>query len=363
MSRRLATDKSSPLRRLLAVASLGATLALCVACGSPSGEPQVLVVPRGASLGQVVDTLVTRGILDARAAPLFRAYVRIRRADRKLRAGHYEFRRTESWARVVSDLTSGRVVTVRLTIPEGFTLRQMAPRIATLAERETETVTRLLEDDSLAIRLEVPGPGLEGYLFPDTYQFEPASPVMDVVAGMTRRYRAFWTSERRARLLDLKMTEREIVTLASIIQAEARQLEEMPVISSVYHNRLRRGYPLQADPTVLYALGGHRPRLLYAALDSVAGHPYNTYTRQGLPPGPIGAPGELALDAALRPADTDYFFFVARPDGSHVFTRTLNEHNVAKIRARREWDAVAAPVGVRGSEVDSTTTASGPGGG
>jgi UPF0755 protein len=149
------------------------------------------------------------------------------------------------------------------------------------------------------------------------------------------------------------MTEREVTTLASIIQAEARHVEEMPRISSVYHNRLRRDHPLQADPTVLYALGGHRVRLLYAALDSVAEHPYNTYRHPGLPPGPIAAPGEAALVAALHPADTDFFFFVARPDGSHVFTRSLSEHNEAKARARREWDTAGAAVGTRGPEVDS----------
>jgi UPF0755 protein len=112
----------------------------------------------------------------------------------------------------------------------------------------------------------------------------------------------------------------------------------MPLISAVYHNRLRIGYLLQADPTVLYALGGPRERLLYAAIDSVADHPYNTYTHRGLPPGPICAPGQAALDAALNPADVDFLYFVARPDGSHVFSRTLIEHNRARDRAKEERD-------------------------
>jgi UPF0755 protein len=170
---------------------------------------------------------------------------------------------------------------------------------------------------------------------------------------MVARYKAYWTPERVARLTALEMTEREAVTLASIVQAEAVWSDEMPSISSVYHNRLRTGQALYADPTVLYALGGHRERLLYAAIDSVANNPYNTYRNPGLPPGPIGSPGEKALDAALNPADTRYFYFVARPDGTHVFTRTVNEHNDAKQRARREWDTTRAPVGVRGPEVDA----------
>jgi UPF0755 protein len=346
------------VRAHLSYRGVAVVLALAVgalsSCGSPEGEPLPVVVPNGASLGQVTDSLAAKGIIEPRWTPFFRAWVRLKRADRQVRAGHYEFRRREVWGKVLDDLRSGRVVTVRLTIPEGFTLRQMAPRIAELAGRDPEAVGALLYSDSLAALMPVPGPGLEGYLFPETYLFEPETSVLGVVTAMVARYRAFWTEERRLRLLDLDMSERELVTLASIIQAEARRVEEMPTISSVYHNRLRQNYPLQADPTVLYALGGHRARLLYAALDSVAEHPYNTYRRPGLPPGPIAAPGEAALMAALHPADTDHFFFVARPDGSHVFTRSLSEHNVAKSRARREWDTAGSALGVRGPEVDST---------
>jgi UPF0755 protein len=115
----------------------------------------------------------------------------------------------------------------------------------------------------------------------------------------------------------------------------------MPTISAVYHNRLRLGYRLQADPTVLYALGGRRARLLFAAIDSVADNPYNTYTQRGLPPGPIAAPGEAAIHAALYPADVSYLYFVARPDGSHIFTHSLQEHNRAREVAAGERSAAA----------------------
>jgi UPF0755 protein len=119
------------------------------------------------------------------------------------------------------------------------------------------------------------------------------------------------------------LSEREVVTLASIIEKEARQREEMPTISGVYHNRLRRNWRLEADPTVQYALGEHQARLLYAHIDETADNPYNTYRIFGLPPGPIGSPSAMGIDAALQPATVDYMFFVARPDGSHIFTRTL----------------------------------------
>jgi UPF0755 protein len=160
--------------------------------------------------------------------------------------------------------------------------------------------------------------------------------------AMVDQYRGFWTASRRARLDSLEMTERQVVTLASIVQAEARVGDEMPRIAGVYHNRLESGWLLQADPTVLYALGGPRPRLLFAAIDSVADSPYNTYTQPGLPPGPIGAPGASALIAALYPEQHDFMFFVATPDGRHVFTRTLREHNRAVAEARRARETGAA---------------------
>ncbi len=158
---------------------------------------------------------------------------------------------------------------------------------------------------------------------------------------MVERYRAAWTAGRIARLEELDMSENELITLASIIQAEARRVGEMPTISAVYHNRLRLGYRLQADPTVLYALGGRRERLLFAAIDSVADNPYNTYTQRGLPPGAIGAPGEAAIHAALYPTEESYLYFVARPDGSHIFTKSLEEHNRAREIARSERSAAA----------------------
>ena len=328
-----------------------------LACGGEErGEVLQLTVPRGASLHQVTDTLVARGVV--KNPLLFRAYVRVRRADRAVKAGIYQLRKRQRWSEVVDALSEGRVVSVPMTIPEGWTLSQMVPRIAAATDVAEDTVRAHLRADSVAERWQVPGPDLEGYLFPDTYRFTPGTPLAVVIRAMTDRYKAFWSHERRARLAQLGLSEREAVTLASIVQAEARRWEEMPTIAAVYLNRVRRRYPLQADPTVLYALGGPRERLLYAAIDSVADNPYNTYTQPGLPPGPIGTPGEAALDAVLAPAEVDYFYFVARPDGSHAFTRTLDEHNRAKASARRAWDSAGS--GALPRPVLDTTAATDP---
>jgi len=306
--------------------------------GEPIGAPIQLTVPQGASVREVADTLAARGVIER--APLFRTFVRLRRADRSIKAGTYQFRSGEGWSGIIDALSRGRVVTVPMTIPEGWTLALMAPRLADATGLPEDTVRARFRADSLAERWQVPGPGLEGYLFPDTYRFTPGAALTVVLKTMTDRYRSFWNPERRQRLEDIGISEREAVTLASIVQAEARHWEEMPTIAAVYLNRVRERYLLQADPTVLYALGGPRERLLFAAIDSVADHPYNTYTQTGIPPGPIGSPGEAALQAVLNPLEVDFLYFVARPNGSHVFTRTLREHNRAKALARLAWDSI-----------------------
>lgn len=311
-------------------------LVLLAGCDGPDphAAPVEFLIPPGAGFSQVLDTLQSRELV--RRPGLFTLYARLRGADRSIRAGRYVLEPGASWAGILDALTRGAIVPRSLTIPEGWTLRQMVPRIAEAADLPEAAVEPLLLDgDSLAAELGVPGPGLEGYLFPDTYLFAEGMAPERIVRAMVDAYKGFWSEQNLARLDSLGMTEREVVTLASIVQAEAGNEEEMDLIAGVYHNRLDRGWPLQADPTVLYALGGGRTRLLYAAMDSVADHPYNTYTHPGLPPGPIGSPGRAALEAALRPAETDYMYFVAGPDGGHVFSETLAEHNRAVAEYRR----------------------------
>lgn len=306
--------------------------------GSPpsDGEVESFTIPSGASFSTVVDTLHQRGFVGH--PRLFGAFARLNKADRRIRSGPYALVPGTSWSDILVTLTEGRVQTERMTIPEGFRLAQMAPRIADITNLDPDSVLARLTGDSLGAHWDVPGPGLEGYLFPESYDLARGVPLTVVTRAMVDRYHAFWTPERIARRDSLGMTEGEVVTLASIVQAEARVREEMPRIAAVYHNRLDRGQLLQADPTVLYALGGYRARLLYAAMDSVADHPYNTYTQPGLPPGPIGAPGTEALTATLYPEDSDFLYFVAQPDGTHIFSRTLAEHNRAVARMRPEWE-------------------------
>jgi UPF0755 protein len=317
---------------VLVTAISAVTFAFMAIRDGSRGEIERFVVPEGASFIAVADSLAAHEVI--RWPRLFRFYARYKRADSSIKAGTYDLPRNSGWATALVTLVEGRVVTIAVTFPEGWAIRQIAERVAPVTELSADSVTQQLLDPELADSLGAPGPNLEGYLFPETYRFAQGLPVRTIAAELFQRYLEVWTPERRAALDSIGMNERELVTLASIIQAEARWEEEMPLISAVFHNRLARGMRLQADPTVQYALEAHQSRLLYRHIEAVSDNPYNTYTHAGLPPGPIGSPGAAAIDAALHPADVTYLYFVARDDGHHEFSRTLREHN-QKIREIR----------------------------
>ena len=310
---------------------------------APSGPKLRVHVPPGASFSQIADTLDARGIIGNKT--IFKIFARVTNAQTRAQPGTYGFRKGEPWTRVLSDLRSGNFLKDKLVIPEGWSLDKIAARMARFTEGDSTVILNQLLDSAQVRRTSVPGPTLEGYLYPATYEFAVDIPVDSMITRLVARYRAVWTAPRRARADSLKMSERAVVTLASIVEKEAKRRSELPTIASVYHNRLRIGLPLQADPTVQYALGSHRERLLYSDLRLVERNPYNTYRIRGLPPGPIGSPSDIAIDAVLQPANTKYIYFVAQPDGSHVFTRTLDEHNRAKRAARAAWSAAQNAAG------------------
>ncbi len=309
-------------------------IVIFAACGNDDGTGPTLPVqvPPGASFGQITDSLETRGIV--KFAPGFRLYARVSGADARVRPGTYGFKKGQSWKSILDDFRAGRVLTAKVVVPEGFSLDKIAKRIAEISKRDSTKILDVLTSDSVARKYGVPGPTLEGYLYPATYDFPIGVHPDTVIARMVATYKRYWTPARQARADSLELTEREVIALASIVEKEAKRPEEMATISSVYHNRLRINYPLQADPTVQYALGSHRARLLYRDIRAAKDNPYNTYVIKGLPPGPIGSPSARAIDAALYPAETKYLYFVARPDGSHIFTNSLVEHNRAKVLVR-----------------------------
>lgn len=310
--------------------------ALAGACsGAGTGEARRVYIPPGSPFAAVVDSLEAHDMV--RAPGLLRIYARLQGSAESVKPGTYEFRRATGWDSVMAKLVSGDVVMDTFVIPEGWDLARIAELLAPLGPAPADSVLALLTEEGAAERWEVPGPTLEGYLYPATYRLPVESGPEEAIAAAVRRYGQVWTPARDSAAAAAGLDRREVTTLASIVEREARRREELETIAAVYRNRLRIGMALQADPTVQYALGGAwRERLLNAHIDSVADSPYNTYRRPGLPPGPIGSPSEEAIDAALHPADAPFLYFVARPDGSHVFTRTLEEHNRAVREIRRE---------------------------
>ena len=247
---------------------------------------------------------------------------------RSLQAGEYRFDRPLTAVEVVEKLARGEVYFHRITFPEGLTIQEMA---ALFELREFGAARDFLEaasDGSAIADLDAEASDLEGYLFPETYAVPRDTPAWRLVRMMVDRFRAVYTEAMRREAEEQGLTTRQVVTLASLVEKETGRADERPLVAAVYRSRLRIGMAMQADPTVVYALqkaGTYDGNIRYEdlALDS----PYNTYRYAGLPPGPIAAPGRASLEAALRPADVPYLYFVSRNDGSHVFARTLAEHN------------------------------------
>ena len=301
------------------------------------GAPARVVVPRGASFRVAADSLAAQGVV--RSAFVFRTYARFSGRDRALRAGTYRFRRGASYAQIVDALVTGRGIVHVVTVVEGWELRQIVAQLARALGVPPDSVAAAARDSTLIQRLDVPTGTLEGYLFPATYTFDDGTTARQAVRQMVERFEAAWHPEWDTQLQALALSRHAAVTLASIVEREAKRPEERPLIAAVYYNRLRRGMRLQADPTVQYALGRHVTRVLYRDLEVES--PYNTYRVVGLPPGPIGSPGAPSLAAAVAPAKVPYLYFVAHPDGHHEFRATLAEHEAAVRVARRLRDSVA----------------------
>lgn len=292
----------------------------------------LFTVEEGESFSSVVDRLHDLDVL--RRPRVIVAYAWLRGWDRRIKAGTYEIFRGGSARDVLEDLVGGDIYKVAVTIPEGYRYTQISSVLGAAALVDSAAFGALADDGDVLAKLSVEGPSLEGYLFPDTYYIPWGTSAEEIASMMRARLDEVLDEKARERVEQLGWSINEILTLASIVQAETRRLEELPRVSAVYHNRLRRGMKLEADPTVAYALGGYKERLYYKDLETDS--PFNTYKHGGLPPGPICAPGKAAIEAALYPDTTcKALYFVARGDGGHIFSLTLEEHLKAVESARR----------------------------
>lgn len=318
------SDEPRKVNSLLSVI-LTVIACLVLVVWSLPGRAQVRVtVPNGLSAGETAELLKREGVI--RSVTVFKIFAKVTRTARQLKPGGYLFNKPTPVARVLRQLQRGSVENIKIVVPEGFMAKQIADRLEALEITDSGDFMAYVRENKL-----------EGFLFPTTYHFAKGLPAEKVAHHMhvefKNRIESIFQKKGQQRF-----TLKQVVIFASIIQREARFIDEMPTIAAVYSNRLRKRKRLEADPTVQYAMGRDTGKwfkgLRYKHLENRSR--YNTYLYSGLPPGPICSPGVEAVKAALNPASVDYIFFVAANDGRHIFTRTLAEHNAARKRVKAE---------------------------
>jgi UPF0755 protein len=307
----------------------------------PSTGDRSVKIPPGSSFDAVVDSLDASGVLQWSAT--FRLFGRTTGWEDQVKAGHYLFEPGASNYDMLSKLRRGLQEPVHLVVPPGTSLDVLAAVAGRDMYFSAAQFDSALSDPQLAASLDTDTSGLFGFMMPETYYFYWLTSAERAVGSIKEQFDAFFDRELRSRADSLSLSMRDVVTLASIIEWETANVDEKPMVAGVYHNRLRIGMKLDADPTVQFIVmerEGQKRRLLYE--DYGFQHPFNTYIYAGLPPAPITNPSPSSMRAAVNPADHDYMYFVAKGDGTHQFSRTLAEHNRAArqyhdlMRERRE---------------------------
>ena len=308
---------------LSALLALGFALAALYVPPLKKAQKIEIKVERGEPFSSVVNKLKEKGALPN--DKLFSLWARLWKLDKKIHWGFYRFDLPLAPAAIIDQMVLGKGLFYRVTIPEGLTLREVTDLLWASGIGDRERLRAEAANPGLLWQLGFEETGIEGYLFPDTYYFPPSATEREVLTAMVEQFRTVFEPMVRQKAPDL--TPHEIVILASIIEKETGDEIERPLVSAVFHNRLKMKMPLQSDPTVIY--GVQPPANNITRKDLKSRSPYNTYRVKGLPPGPICNPGLSSLRAALFPADVPYFYFVSKNDGSHLFSVDLADHNRA----------------------------------
>jgi peptidoglycan lytic transglycosylase G len=297
-------------------------------------EPRTILVPPGASAREIGQRLVDAGLI--RHSLIVVVLSRALRVADGLRHGEYAFAPAQGAVEIVRGIASGESIQHRVTIPEGYTARQIVDAIADAGLGDRARLAELVAVGASRMAwggLAPPPDGrLEGYLFPDTYAFTRGLGEVEILQRLVNRFVEQATPAVGEGAGRLGLSMHQILTVASMIERETKVPDERAVVAAVIYNRLKKHMPLQIDATVLYALGRHKS--VVGLHDLEVDSPYNTYRRTGLPPGPISSPGRASIEAAVKPADAPYLYYVLKPDGSHHFSRTLEEHHDAVRRFR-----------------------------
>ncbi len=297
---------------------------------SENGKRQSFEVKEGATLNQVATDLEKAGLIRNRT--LFRLAGRFLENDHSIKAGEYSLSSAMPPLKILETLEKGTVITRSVTIPEGFTLEQIADLMAKKGLADKDAFMALARDESLITRLGLSVKTLEGYLYPDTYRFRRKENPERIITTLVDRFKEI-VAPLEEEIRESGMTRHEIITLASIVEKETGDPEERPMIARVFLNRLKRNMRLESDPTVIYGMTEFNGNITKKDLRTETA--YNTYVIKGLPPGPIANPGRAAIFAVLNPGDGNYYYFVSRNNGTHYFSKTLREHNRAVKRFQK----------------------------
>ncbi len=294
----------------------------------------VFEIEKGQSVRAVAESLKERGLI-RKAAPFILRY-KLFYKSKNLKAGEYAVSSGGGTKAILEMLLRGKIYLHPVTIPEGLTAVETFGLFLAGSFGTRETFEAAFKNTTGIVLLDPAAPDLEGYLFPETYRLPKGTTAAEILTGMTAQFKDVFGPAERKQAAEIGLSPRQVVTLASLIEKETGRAEEKPLVSAVFHNRLRLGMKLDCDPTVIYALkrDGTFARPLQLR-DLSYESPYNTYMVKGLPPGPICNPGRTSLEAALRPAPADFLYFVAKREGGHVFSRTMKEH-LAAVRAWRQ---------------------------
>jgi UPF0755 protein len=291
-------------------------------------------VDKGQGVKSIAAALQKNGLIRSRTA--FVLAYKLYYQPESLKAGEYAFPSPVVMKDILEAMTRGRVYLHPVTIPEGLTGEETAREFEAAGLVTAAEFLEGFDDPSLVAAWDPEAGNAEGYLFPETYHFSLKTTARDVIARMITQFESVFTDVMRRRARELGLTVRQVTTLASLIEKETSRPEEKNTVSAVFHNRLRIRMKLDCDPTIIYALksaGTYEGRL--RSRDLKLDSPYNTYLHAGLPPGPICNPGRASLEAALHPAPEDYLYFVSRNDGSHQFSRTFRDHQVAVLKYQK----------------------------
>lgn len=268
-----------------------------------------------------------------RSAFTFRLMARFQGKDTLVKSGEYELSPSMAPQAILDKMVRGDMFRRRITIKEGMTLTDITAALKDAGIIASEQFQAILSDPAFIKEQGLDASSFEGYLFPETYDFPRNTPAKKIISAMREQFEKRWSPEWTQRAQILELTKHQVLTLASIIEKESGNFDEQPIIASVFHNRLRKKMRLQADPTVIYGIKNFNGNI--TKQDLTTSTPYNTYVIDGLPPGPIANPGINAIKATLYPADTNYLYFVGNGQGAHIFSETLEAHNVAVNQYQR----------------------------